>query len=307
MLCRSPFIRDRTGKVLRWALHHGLGKEDKLDGVPFPCGQCLACRINRRRVWTLRLMLENEYHAQSCFVTLTYSDESLPYTLDGQPCLCKRDSQLFLKRLRKRFPDRKIRFYLVGEYGTRTHRPHYHALLFGVGPDDLDSSWLFFNGRSGEKRNSLLSDTWHFGLVHVGMVSRESIQYVAGYVTKKFTKKNDGYVPEFALMSRKPGIGAQAVADISTALCKYSLTANFKGELRIDNKAWPLGRFLLSKLHDIGIEFNSFDDYLRTLSEAKANSAKAGIDFLDYLIAESSQANRKLDARDKLFNQRNTL
>ena len=43
-----------------------------------PCGQCLACRINRRREWLARLHLEALDHDVVLFATLTYSDEFLP-------------------------------------------------------------------------------------------------------------------------------------------------------------------------------------------------------------------------------------
>lgn len=307
MLCRNPYVKDRSGKVFRYALHYGLGREDKLDGVPFPCGQCLSCRINRRRVWTLRLILEEKYSGSSCFVTLTYDDQHLPYSSDGRPSLSKRDAQLFLKRLRKRFSEKKIRYFLCGEYGSRTHRPHYHALLFGVSPYELDPSFVYFNGRSGETRHSVLSDTWHCGLVHVGMVSPESIQYVAGYVTKKITKKNDELLPEFSLMSRKPGIGFKAVDDISSTLRKFGLAENLKGQLRVNGKMWPLGRFLLEKLRSVGISGRCVDDYFNDLSLALSQASKDGKDLVDFLLDESAQRNRQIDARDKLFNTRSTL
>ena len=52
--------------------------------------------------------------------------------------LRKRDFQLFMKRLRKKYSDDRIRFYACGEYGSETFRPHYHAILFGLHLDDLE-------------------------------------------------------------------------------------------------------------------------------------------------------------------------
>jgi hypothetical protein len=252
-------------------------------------------------------MLESYFHERASFVTLTYSDENLPYTLEGAPCLCKRDVQLWLKRLRKHFSDRQIRYYLAGEYGTKTHRPHYHALLFGVGPSELDELYLQYGGKSGERRHSLLSDSWSFGLVHVGDVQRESIQYVAGYVTKKFTKKGDGNVPEFALMSRRPGIGAPAVAEIASVLQRYNLEKEARRELRVDGKTWPLGRFLQGKLAEtLGVVFGT-EEYVQRLAEQWVQANRRGADFLEYLVQSDAGRYAKLEARDKIFNQRNTL
>lgn len=309
MLCRNPYIRDRTGKILVRGKDMGY---NLTDGLPFPCGQCLACRINKRRVWTLRLMLENYYHEKASFVTLTYSDDMLPFSLDGLPVLCKSDVQLWLKRLRKRLGDCKVRYYLAGEYGSRTCRPHYHAILFGVGPEQLDSDYVVYAGRSGgakgiEKRSTLLSQTWPYGIVHVGEVTRESIQYVAGYVTKKFTKKGDGYVPEFALMFRRPGIGSAAVAEISAVLQRYNLEEKTRREIRIDGKSWPLGRYLQSKLADtLGVTFG-IDAYVRNLAECWVQANRRGTPFIDYLVQSDAGRYAKLEARDKIFNIRSEI
>jgi len=58
--------------------------------------------------------------------------------------LIKRDVQLFIKRLRKEQDSRgssKIKYYLVGEYGDLTKRPHYHAAIFGEDFADDRYAW----------------------------------------------------------------------------------------------------------------------------------------------------------------------
>ena len=75
-------------------------------------------------------MLEVMEHEASCFITLTYNDENLP----NPPVVSKREAQLFIKRLRKLLYPKLFRYYIVGEYGDKSNRPHYHALLFGVSP-----------------------------------------------------------------------------------------------------------------------------------------------------------------------------
>lgn len=96
-----------------------------MNGQAFGCGQCLPCRVNRRRIWTHRIMLEAAQYHDNSFVTLTYDEEKLPVDLSVTP----RTLQLFMKRLRKVYPNR-IRYFGVGEYGDQTMRPHYHLALF---------------------------------------------------------------------------------------------------------------------------------------------------------------------------------
>ena len=117
-----------------------------LNWFEIPCGYCDGCRIDRSREWANRCMLELQYHDSAYFITLTYNDDHVPVSYYADPetgeaqeslTLCKRDWQLFMKRLRKAFPDDQIRFYACGEYGSQTFRPHYHAIVFGLHLHDL--------------------------------------------------------------------------------------------------------------------------------------------------------------------------
>jgi len=134
--------------------------------VQIPCGQCIGCRLAYSRQWANRCMLELEYHDSAYFVTLTYDEAHVPKHYYPDPetgealpsmSLCKRDFQLFMKRLRKAFPDDKIRFFAAGEYGTKTFRPHYHAIIFGLHLDDLvyykrgEGSFAYYNSPSLQK------------------------------------------------------------------------------------------------------------------------------------------------------------
>jgi len=168
-------------------------KKPYVKGItPYPCGQCLPCRLNRRRLWTHRLLLEQRCHEFSSFATLSYSDDTIP--VDGS--LNPKHSQDWLKRLRFALGSaRPLRYYLIGEYGDETFRPHYHAALFGLSHLEGD----------------LLRETWGFGHTLLGTLTKESAQYICGYVTKKMTSHEDprlgGRHPEFARMSRRPAIG----------------------------------------------------------------------------------------------------
>lgn len=157
-------------------------------------------------------MHENKMHDVSAFITLTYDDDHLP---EGGS-LVKRDFQLFMKRLRKA-RDEKVRFYACGEYGEKSGRPHYHALIFGTGFPDMR---LRRKSRSGEMEyfdSGELRSLWPAGNNIIGAVTFESAAYVARYIMKKITgdlaeEHYQGREPEFTLMSRRPGIGADWLA-----------------------------------------------------------------------------------------------
>lgn len=146
-------------------------------------------------------------HDASCFLTLTYDDAHLP----PDRSLHKDHLQKFLKRLRKKIDPIKARFYACGEYGENFARPHYHLCLFGYDfPDRVLAS-----NRCDHKvyTSATLSDLWPFGFHYIGSLTFDSAAYVARYCTKKVTGKNaesyyQGKLPEFTLMSLKPGIGA---------------------------------------------------------------------------------------------------
>lgn len=213
-------------------------KKPYLRGVlPYPCGQCLPCRINRRRLWTHRILLEAKCHERSIFTTLTYAPDHLP----AGGSLDRGALSGFVKRFRKNH-GRKLRFFGVGEYGDQSGRPHYHVVLFGVGPSA---------GPDVEK-------SWSFGHVDVRELSAELAQYVAGYVVKKLTNDTDprlkGRIPEYTRMSLRPGIGALAVPALSRTL-ETEQGSRLVAELgdvpvvvRHGRRLLPVGRYLRRQL-----------------------------------------------------------
>ncbi|WNK14179.1 MAG: replication initiator protein [Microvirus sp.] len=183
--------------------------------VQVPCGRCVGCRLDKSQDWATRCVHEAQLHEDSCFATLTYDDEHLP----RGGTLVPRDFQLFMKRLRKARAS-KLRFFHCGEYGETTGRPHYHALLFGVSfPDRRVCSKGDFPLYSSRELDAI----WGHGRCTLGALTAQSAAYCARYVMKKVTGDlaPDHYrfvdhatgevhdlVPEYATMSRRPGLGA---------------------------------------------------------------------------------------------------
>lgn len=238
-----------SGKPL---VHSRLNYTPKPGDIKLPCNNCVGCRLDRSKQWAVRLMCEAQLHEHCSFITLTLSDETLrarrpeweptvPYIppseeehrIDelsrqhaskphvGTDSLVKSDVQLFMKRLRKylstRKPSNNVRFYAVGEYGEKYHRPHYHLALFGE--DFTGDRYYWRTSESGEKcyRSPRLETLWTLGNSEIGDLTIASAAYIAAYVMKKVNgKKADEHykrynpytgetfwlTPEFALMSR---------------------------------------------------------------------------------------------------------
>ena len=192
-------------------------RHDTVKLLSLPCGQCVGCRLERSRQWAIRCMHEAQMHTENCFITLTYDNDHLP----SDRSLHYRDFQLFIKRLRKRYPGRRIRYYMAGEYGENFGRPHWHACIFGLDFDDK-KLWKRTSANSLLYRSENLELLWPFGYSSIGDVTFESAAYVARYIMKKVTGKNasehyqeidpdtgeiTNRTPEFTKMSLKPGIG----------------------------------------------------------------------------------------------------
>lgn len=165
----------------------------------------------------MRCLHEAQLHSVNSFLTLTYDDTNLPPT----GSLNYRHYQLFMKRLIKHAGPNRVRFYMCGEYGEETFRPHYHACIFGF---QFADQQLLKRTSAGSKlyTSKTLERLWPYGLSSIGEVNFDSAAYVARYCMKKVTGQpakshyerimpDTGEViqlkPEFNKMSLKPGIG----------------------------------------------------------------------------------------------------
>ena len=251
MSCYKPLIRlynpndrEKSGRVYSLDRFSQLiGKQVKYEDLMYnpkvmliPCGQCIGCRIRQREDWTTRIELEaRDYPKEEVwFITLTYDEDHVPgmivktgeimrkvqYTWkpgEKRPSsvqiLLYEDIQKFLKRLRKAYKG-KLRYFVAGEYGEQTARPHYHMILYGWKPTDLEN--LYKIQHNGYYTSEWLKGLWGMGQIQIAQAVPETYRYVAGYVTKKMYeidgKKANAYyelgqTKPFACMSLKPGLG----------------------------------------------------------------------------------------------------
>lgn len=183
-----------------------------------PCGMCIGCRLEYSRQWAIRCVHEAQMHRDNCFLTLTYNKENLP----DNKSIDKRELVNFIKRLRRKIEPKKIRYFGCGEYGSKYSRPHYHLCVFGYSfPDSkvyrFGAKTKYGNRYKKGNRHSLytskmLENIWKKGFCSIGELTFETAGYTARYVMKKMMGPYkdfayDGLEPEFAIMSRMPGVG----------------------------------------------------------------------------------------------------
>lgn len=237
------------------------------------------------------------------FLTLTYSDENLPS--DGG--LRRRDWTLFAKRLRKYVPGvapaswradlHPLRILACGEYGTRTQRPHYHAIVSNLRlPDEVP-------GPGASRLSETLSSLWGLGHVRVDEVTPASISYVAGYVRKKMGQAPRGrryyekidestgelhrLEPEFVQTPLKPGLGLPWLWKYGRDLRKQFITV--RGQRR------PIPRYFVQKLAEDASFAEAREEYVIGLTErAKLDGRPApAIRAAQEIIAKSRDRSRR--------------
>lgn len=147
-------------------------------------------------------------HKANAFVTLTLDPANVP--ADGS--LDHRHFQLFMKRARFHLK-KPIRFYMCGEYGENTDRPHYHACLFGI-DFSKDQQYFTTNAQGDDLYTSkTLEGLWQLGHATTGAVTLQSAGYCTRYIMQKKTGSLGELVygtrtPPYNRMSNRPGLGA---------------------------------------------------------------------------------------------------
>lgn len=205
-----------------------------LTGETFPlfnvvgCGKCPLCRDIKTAEWSFRCECETATSLTSpLFVTLTYNNESLP----DYNSLKKKDVQDFLKRLRinalRNSTPLNLRYIAVGEYGSRTKRPHYHLIL-----------WNTWQGATLASTLDAISHAWGHGFCYVKPCDSGATTYVLKYMRKEWIAPAwfPGEKPFFLSSRRGGGIGsayARSVAPFHRKhpeITEMSVTNPFSGK-----------------------------------------------------------------------------
>lgn len=171
------------------------------NGFFIPCGKCEGCRLAKSFEWSVRCTCESYFHNENYFLTLTYDKDHLP----SDRCLNRAHFQGFMKRLRYYFKGYKLKVFYCGEYGEDRHRPHYHAIIFGL-PLAKENIRLYpcSVSRKGNinYESPFITNIWGKGFVTIGSFTSSSAAYVAQYTLKK--NKSNSHIRKVV----RPFVGA---------------------------------------------------------------------------------------------------
>lgn len=222
----------------------------------FECGHCPECLQKKSRLWALRAGMESKV-SQGMMVTLTYDtykvDKKGNFTnienpIDPTIKLNKRHCQLFIKRLRKKFSSKKIKYILTAERGKKG-RAHYHALIFGLVFNDLIKYKKSDRGNVIYKSKTL-TDLWGHGICTVDCINLSA--KTARYCTK-YCSKDSGAEETFMLFSR--GIGEEM------------LLKEFNGKSYwIDGREYSIPKQIWNKVIEKRYHIKGYSKYVNRVS-----------------------------------------
>lgn len=288
-----------------------------------PCGHCYACQLRYSSDWAIRIMTEAKKHEHNYFVTLTYNEENLPIAAsaeydgrifenpgDWTGTLLPEDMTRFINSLRKKLErqgHKGMKYYYCGEYCPTSGRPHYHIILLNC-PLNIENFHDFTQEKTTHKlhwRSTDLEELWNKGFIDVSEVNFASAAYVARYCMKKLSKEVDktsyyeqGKLPEFVRMSRRPGIGAEYFRENLENIYKFDsiLMKNFHGDFvhYKPPKAWD------RKFKEM------FPDQWENIKTSREEAAKRGQAIINSLTDKTDLQQNDQKARE-IYTKQNLL
>ena len=206
-----------------------------------------------------------------------------------------------------------IRYLYCAEYGDKTHRPHYHMLVYGLKLPDLEFHYMKkgYMHFTSEK----LAEIWGHGLVDIGGVDYKSCQYVARYIVKKQKGpegkewyRENGLNPECIHMSLKPAIGYRYWQEHREEIYNLDMVYLKEGRKQKPCKLYDLKEDEYQYQKEMGIDDETMEALQRKRGEIREMNRKARCDAeriavpkMESLTMKELKRERRKKAIDALF------
>ncbi|QCS35977.1 replication initiator protein [Capybara microvirus Cap1_SP_76] len=291
----------------------GLVQHTGFRHMSVPCGKCPECLRSRQNGYYVRTYLELQGYLSRCpssvvdsnaddihrcyFLTLTYDDDHLPANRSLHFQHLTTQIKAFKLR-RKRSSDILFSYLACSEYGSNTHRPHYHVLFIGISKNEVLRFRDDWRRIHCPKSSDCLrpSDGSEFGRFQIGVMVQDlptvsDLLNVCRYISKYTAKKYDPWysslshtqrlfrqVPQ-VVTSRYFGLGVSPLSlrsDIPNLLRQR--LSQFLGDgidiedlcnrlsLTIEDFSYSLPTYLINKLVPYDKDTENHRDYSKLLA-----------------------------------------
>lgn len=179
-------------------------------GVEVACHKCWQCIRRKIDDWTGRCVAESQTAVATRSVTLTYGRDNRIGNIDHLQAavLTYSDVQMYVRSLRDA-GYRPLRYFVVGEYGSRKGRAHWHIILFfgdKVPLRPLD--------------RQIECEHWPHGWSFWQLATPEAIRYVTKYIAKEVETEDRQYHHG---LSKQPPLGDAWFRDYARRYCLQQL------------------------------------------------------------------------------------
>lgn len=230
--------------------------------VPVACGDCIECKKQKAREWSVRLQQEIKEHKNGKFVTLTFSTKSIvtlykeakekaeieqweavfkgekgkpiPKGYDLDNAAAGLAIRRFLERWRKKYK-KSVRHWLITEIGGNNwEHVHIHGIIFT--DENITNIWQYGGVSIGRHLEEYKKDHW---------VNNQTINYIVKYLYKTDDKHKTFKSKIFA----SAGIGSGYEKTYNAETNKYDegkTDEKFKAE---DGTELPLPIYYRNKIY----------------------------------------------------------
>lgn len=179
------------------------------QGVEVACHKCWQCVRNKIDDWTGRCIAESQTAIATRSVTLTYGRDNRIGNIDhvSAAVLTYSHVQVYVRALRD--AGYSVRYFVVGEYGTRKGRTHWHIILFFQDKVPL---------RPLDRQ--IECEFWPHGWSFWQLASPEAVRYVTKYIAKEVATEDRQYHQG---LSKQPPLGDAWFKEYARKYCLQGL------------------------------------------------------------------------------------
>lgn len=229
-------------KTKKWLNYEQIPKENKginiygqyilKNPICVPCGNCKGCLLDRKKQKSKRILQESKLHNYIFFATLTYNNENYKNKIEE----CKRDLQLFIKRIRKN--QVKLRYYAVCEKGNQTKRNHFHIIIWSDEEPKDNEKITTREKLKKYKTIKFINKNWGMGFTTAEQITKKDIAKVGAYVSNYVMKKKEN-TKLIDYYSKGIGLQAENINYLNEHECDY-----------IEGQIYNIDKRQKSKLND---------------------------------------------------------